>query len=212
LIVDSGSQPSAAIRIDISAGLADVDQFEGRMLVRCKLRAIEVGQESTNVAAVSVVPAGEPATSPKGKRYYLTLSNAHAQWYDREVTTDAFNFKVHKVYLTFQVNWPGQSYGVDDVQVDLLPATEMVAAASRPGTARGPDPAALLAPPTEPPLFRQFDKNHDGRITREEMNPQSMNLFNLLDADHDGVVTLKEATDGTKALFGSRNTRRPGPR
>ncbi len=40
-------------------------------------------------------------------------------------------------------------------------------------------------------LMMQFDKNKDGRITREEMSAQAF-LFGQMDADKDGIVTAEE--------------------
>ena len=37
----------------------------------------------------------------------------------------------------------------------------------------------------------QFDKNKDGRITKDEMPSQSF-LFDRMDGDKDGVVTAQE--------------------
>lgn len=204
LIIDSGSMPNASIRIDISPGLDQIDQILGRMRVKVRLRAIEVGQDAANVGALVIVNSNEPATSPRAKRHFFTLANRHSEWYEREVVTDIFNFKTQKAYITFQVNWPAQSFGVDDLTVDLLPPTDNapIAAAATPiaPPAAAPDPTALLAPPTEPPLYRKHDKNKDGLITRDEMkdNPR---LFDLWDLNKDGVINLKEAVEGTKKVF-----------
>jgi Ca2+-binding EF-hand superfamily protein len=40
--------------------------------------------------------------------------------------------------------------------------------------------------------YRQLDRNHDGKLTRDEVPPAE--LFNRMDANKDGIVTLDEAT------------------
>lgn len=40
-------------------------------------------------------------------------------------------------------------------------------------------------------VMKQFDKNQDGRITRDEMSAQAF-LFGQMDADKDGIVTAEE--------------------
>jgi len=200
LTIDSGLQSSAALRLDVSHGLERVAQIEGRVRVRVLMQALDVGEEITEVAALTIVKRGEPLGSIFARHFFLTLSNRHSQWYEREVASEPFNFRTHKAYLTFQVNAPGKSFMVEDVRVDLLPADAALAVQVGSASERPP----LLAPPTEPAVFRSYDKNGDGRIGRDEVAPGNP-LFDALDLNGDGYVTLTEV----RQAFGGGRPRQP---
>lgn len=194
LVVDSGAGTSAIIRIDVSRGLDKVAQLLGRIRVRTRLRALKLGEDAENVGALTIVEAGQSVNSPSAKRGFITLANRHQNFYEREIVSEPFHFRNAKAYLTFQVNWPGYSFCVDDLRVDLLPVSDSIASA--PAAPRGAlDSASALLPPTEPELFRIFDKNGDGRITRAEIgDAEGINdLFTRLDTNSDDVVTLNES-------------------
>lgn len=197
LVIDSGDEPSAAIRIDLSKGLDKVQQVEGRLRVRLRMRAYHLLQEILNVAAVTLVRQDDPGGNEQARRFYMTLAERHEQWYEREVITDSFNFRMYKPILTLQVNGRGLSFGVEDLRVDLLPpdtpGTEIAAVQVAAAT---PDPAKLLALPTEDPLFQRFDKDKDGRIFRDDLmkeSPKAVPLFDKMDRNRDGMLTYLEA-------------------
>jgi hypothetical protein len=60
-----------------------------------------------------------------------------------------------------------------------------------------------------------FDKNHDGKLTRDEItDPRLQRLFDRADANHDGVVTKEELTTLAQKMVaesGSGRSSRRGP-
>jgi len=60
-----------------------------------------------------------------------------------------------------------------------------------------------------------FDKNHDGKLTRDEItDPRLQRLFDRADANHDGVVTREELTALAQKMvaeIGSGRESRRGP-
>lgn len=81
-----------------------------------------------------------------------------------------------------------------------------------------PTPAALAAdsapPAAQPPpsiedWFQRLDKNHDGKLSRDEMEalPRLKAAFDNLDANHDGGISLAEM----KAALAQWQSRRPAP-
>jgi len=57
-------------------------------------------------------------------------------------------------------------------------------------------------------MLAQADSNHDGRITRAEMNAAPMPIFDRIDANHDGRVTRAELADAKARLDQARADRR----
>ncbi len=51
-----------------------------------------------------------------------------------------------------------------------------------------------------PPMFNQFDKNNDGRISREEMREGMERRFNEIDTNKDGFITTEEMHAFHKAM------------
>jgi hypothetical protein len=190
LVVDAGTQHFASVRLVVGLGLPRVEQVEGRMRMRVKMKAVNVTDEISNVAALETARLGQDY-DPATKRYFVTLSNAHDQWFEREIISEPFNFKSSKAWVTFQVAWPGMSYLVDDVRIDLLPPTDDMIVAAPVQTVA--DPSALLATPTEHPIFQSFDRDRDGRIKRSEIAPSLITLFDAIDANKDGVITQAES-------------------
>jgi hypothetical protein len=47
-------------------------------------------------------------------------------------------------------------------------------------------------PPRNGRLFRALDKNHDGKIQRDEVPPRLLEKFDRIDANHDGVLDERE--------------------
>ncbi len=68
-------------------------------------------------------------------------------------------------------------------------------------------------PPTLDELFDKADKNHDGRISRDEFSAVMIEqAFYWMDGDHKGTITEAEfiAAGGTKAVFLQIDTERKG--
>ena len=52
-----------------------------------------------------------------------------------------------------------------------------------------------------------FDKNHDGKLTRDEItDPRLLRLFDRADTNHDGVVTKEELTALAKKMIAENNS------
>ena len=51
-----------------------------------------------------------------------------------------------------------------------------------------------------PPMFSQFDKNHDGRISRDEAREGTDRLFNEIDTNKDGFLSKEEMQAHHKAM------------
>lgn len=51
-----------------------------------------------------------------------------------------------------------------------------------------------------PPMFSQFDKNNDGRISREEAREGSDRMFNDVDTNKDGFISKEEMQAHHKAM------------
>ena len=58
-------------------------------------------------------------------------------------------------------------------------------------------PAALAQTSAVPDRFRQFDRNGDGKVTREESG--NAPWFDTLDANRDGVITREEAVEAARS-------------
>jgi mono/diheme cytochrome c family protein len=50
-------------------------------------------------------------------------------------------------------------------------------------------------------MIRQWDKDGDGKVSREELPPNMRRMFEMLDTDHDGFITMDDFKDG-KGLAG----------
>jgi ribonuclease BN (tRNA processing enzyme) len=57
-------------------------------------------------------------------------------------------------------------------------------------------------------LLRQFDRNGDGKISRDEAPPRMLQRWEQIDADHDGFITLGELKARDARVAGMEN--RPG--
>ncbi|MGO9110538.1 MAG: EF-hand domain-containing protein [Thermoguttaceae bacterium] len=58
-----------------------------------------------------------------------------------------------------------------------------------------------------------FDKNHDGKLTRDEItDPRLERLFDRADANHDGVVTKEELTALAQKMVAESSSGRGGRR
>lgn len=68
-----------------------------------------------------------------------------------------------------------------------------------PPTAAGPGTA-----PTPSEMFTKFDKNHDGKLSRDESQslPAVAGRFDTLDKDKDGFLSLDEFSVGLKPDMG----------
>ena len=51
-----------------------------------------------------------------------------------------------------------------------------------------------------PPMFSQFDKNNDGRISRDEAREGTDRLFNEIDTNKDGFISKEEMKAHHKAM------------
>ncbi|NJB83748.1 EF-hand domain-containing protein [Wenyingzhuangia aestuarii] len=50
--------------------------------------------------------------------------------------------------------------------------------------------------PSPEKMFKNFDKNKDGKVTKEELEGKKiLNRFDKIDASGDGVITLEELTN-----------------
>src|SRR5580658_9736449 len=83
--------------------------------------------------------------------------------------------------------------------VTLIVGSTTIAMAQPPEEPRegGPKPAANRAAAVNEMVSRMlaFDKNNDGKLTRDEIGDSRMQrLFDQADANHDGVVTKDELT------------------
>jgi Ca2+-binding EF-hand superfamily protein len=51
-----------------------------------------------------------------------------------------------------------------------------------------------------PPMFGQFDKNKDGRVSREEAREGADRMFSEMDADKDGFISTEEMQAHHRAM------------
>ena len=51
-----------------------------------------------------------------------------------------------------------------------------------------------------PPMFEQFDKDHDGRISREEAREGADKMFTDIDTNKDGFISKEEMQAHHKAM------------
>ena len=51
-----------------------------------------------------------------------------------------------------------------------------------------------------PPMFSQFDKNNDGRVSRDEAREGTDRMFNEIDTNKDGFISKEEMQAHRKAL------------
>lgn len=78
----------------------------------------------------------------------------------------------------------------------LASVLPLAASAAEPAPAQvGPGAA------TQPPMFSELDRDHDGQLSREEAAaaPQVDAAFEKLDGDHDGRLSLAEWNSGAKS-------------
>jgi hypothetical protein len=82
------------------------------------------------------------------------------------------------------------------VAITLLPWTAIAQPPGRRGGGRlapGNDPSESLPPVMSPEqLIRQFDRNGDGQISREEAPPRMRERWDQFDTNHDGFITREE--------------------
>ncbi len=195
-VVDSGSSEAGRLRMDISFGLARVDQVIGRMRVGARFRALELDKEVQGVAVVTIVPSGGDPDAPEARRETMYLAERHFAWTAREVTTPDINFRSDKVFLSLQVAGPARSFVVDDIVVELLPASHpgqpQVALGEGPPKTGGPDPLSFLDRTAEQGEFGRWDADGNGIVERHEMPAEMVGLFEIFDLDENGTVTFTE--------------------
>ncbi|WP_304165392.1 EF-hand domain-containing protein [Phenylobacterium aquaticum] len=77
-----------------------------------------------------------------------------------------------------------------------------VAALALAGTAQ----AQMMGPPDPAAIFKKFDANNDGAITKDEWVAagRPAERFDLVDADHDGKVTQAELTAAIQKMMQAR--------
>jgi EF hand domain-containing protein len=85
------------------------------------------------------------------------------------------------------------------------PASPSTGAAATPATPASPAAAATPTKPGAPmpsgqAAFRQLDKNHDGKISKDEADAMSdlQTRFATLDTDHDGTISAREWATGNR--------------
>lgn len=88
------------------------------------------------------------------------------------------------------------------------PAKPGANASARPAAKPGAKPGAKVD--TKPPL-RSLDKNHDGRVTKDEFLAGSKQRFAKADANKDGVISSQEAK-AAKAALKEKQTKRDAKR
>ena len=65
-------------------------------------------------------------------------------------------------------------------------------------------------PPTPEQVFQQFDRNHDGKLSRQEAPPPLQRDFDRFDLNHDGYVTIQEMKQAGPGGQRGGNQQRPG--
>ena len=109
-----------------------------------------------------------------------------------------------------------RSFGADDEQEDGPPRPRAQLFISPAGQ---PFRAPLGAPYPVAAWFAQADRDHDGRLTREEFRADAETWFKTLDANSDGQISMPEVTrwenelvpEITQPTFGGFGGGQPGP-
>jgi hypothetical protein len=86
---------------------------------------------------------------------------------------------------------------------DALPSAE-------PGALRGPDPPEATELTREQRRFYRYDRNRDGRISRDEMLSTRTDAFRKLDKDGNNLLTFEEWAVATVDRFESADANGDG--
>jgi Ca2+-binding EF-hand superfamily protein len=89
---------------------------------------------------------------------------------------------------------------------------EFQAAAQRIRGLFGGGPGGPPRIPSAEETFAQFDKNSDGKLTKEELPERAAEFILRADSDSDGAVTKEELQAARERLGQNRGDRRPGER
>jgi hypothetical protein len=128
LAVDSGRNPRAIIRIDVSQNFDSLDQVLGRIRVRTAFKPVSaLGSTPVEVMALHVFRIDDLDVQDTDQFYFVSLSDKdRGAWRQKEIVSGPINFRLNKAFLVFNAPEPNTSFLVDDITVDLIPVDDMV--------------------------------------------------------------------------------------